>query len=125
MNLTGNIVKLTCYMFRDLITFSRVCRFRNQKYYINRILKLTSFEVTGRYPASNEQKAMFMKIFLLCQEACWREREIVTLEKCVVMIGKIKREKPISFSFGICKVRHFLGNRFIQIYFLTIRNGFL
>ena len=48
-----------------LITFFCVCRFRNQKYYINRILKLRSSKVTGRYPASNEQKATFIKMSLL------------------------------------------------------------
>lgn len=41
---------------------SRVCKFRNQTYYINRILKLKSTGVT-EIPCNNEQKAVFIKNF--------------------------------------------------------------
>lgn len=82
MDLTWNIIKLTCYPFWDLITFPRVCRFRNQKYYINRILKHKSTRVTGRCPASNEQKAMLMEILLQSEEACWRGNDSYSGKVC-------------------------------------------
>lgn len=82
MNLTWNIIKLTCYLFWDLITFPHVCRFRSQKYYINRILKRKSTGVTGRCPASNEQKAVLMQILLQSEEACWRGNDSYSGKVC-------------------------------------------
>lgn len=85
-------------MFWDLITFSCVCRLRNQKYYFNRILKLKSTGVTEKYPASNKQKAMLLIIFLEYWKMYWKK--IIILGKSVVIMKKLKL-KTVSFSFEI------------------------
>lgn len=55
----------------DVLGFNHifhVCKFRNQTYYINRILKLKSSGVT-EIPSNNEQKAVIIKIFNIENQA--------------------------------------------------------